>query len=312
MTSVRVATRGSQLARAQADWVCERIEGVLGFETQQVIVETTGDRVLDQPLAAIGGKGLFTKEIEEALVEGRADVAVHSAKDLPSALPEGMKLVAFPERLDPRDALVQTEPGGSLASLGPGARIGTGSIRRSALLRAYREDLEIVPLRGIVPTRLRKLEEEELDGVILACAGLERLGLADRIAERLAPDTMLPAVGQGVLALEVVAGNPFEEALAGLDDPPTALAAAAERAFLEALEGDCNLPLACLCEATARDSLYLRGLLAAPSGDPVIRAECTVSAEPEAARDAGAALAREVLAGGGAEILAALQRDTRT
>lgn len=291
---------------AQVAWVCGRIEVVLGLATEQVVIETTGDRLIDQPLAGQGGKGLFTKEIEEALFEDRADVAVHSAKDLPSALPEGMRLVAFPERLDPRDALVQNEPGGSLAALKPGARIGTGSVRRTALLRAYRKDLEIVPLRGNVPTRLRKLEEENLDGVILACAGLERLGMADRIVERLSPETMLPAVCQGTLVLEVREGNRFEKSLARLDDLPTALAVAAERGFLEALDGDCNVPLACLCEGIAADRLRLRGLLASLSGDSVVRAECRASANLDAARTAGRDLAQEVLAAGGAEVLATL------
>ena len=176
------------MALTQARHIAARIEKELGCETELVVLRTTGDRIQDRSLAKIGGKGLFVKEIEEALLGGRADIAVHSAKDLPATVPEGLSLIAFPERADPRDALVGREPGTTLAGLREGARVGTGSVRRAALLRAYRPDLEIVPLRGNVPTRLRKIEEQSLDAIVLASAGLDRLGLSDRIGERISTD----------------------------------------------------------------------------------------------------------------------------
>ncbi len=184
MSTVRLATRTSDLALTQARLVAGMLEARLGVAPELVRLQTTGDRIQSVSLAKLGGKGLFVKEIEEALLEHRADLAVHSAKDLPAALPEGLELVAFPERADPRDALVARERGATLESLPRCARVGTGSVRRMAQLRALRPDLEVVPLRGNVPTRLRKLESENLDAVILACAGLERLGLAERIDER--------------------------------------------------------------------------------------------------------------------------------
>ena len=172
--------------------------------TETIPIKTTGDRLQGVSLAEMGGKGLFVKEIEEALLEHRADVAVHSAKDLPAVTPVALALVAWPQREDPRDALVARVRGATLATLRPGARVGTGSLRRAAQLLAFRSDLEIVPLRGNVPTRLRKLDDDRLDAVVLACAGLARLGLADRIDERISPEVLLPAVAQGTLADLVV------------------------------------------------------------------------------------------------------------
>ena len=175
MALLRIATRGSGLARAQSGQVGRLLEAALGVTAEFVIVRTTGDRIQDRSLSEVGGKGLFVKEIEEALLEGRADVAVHSAKDLPAEGAAGLSFVAFPEREDPRDALVAREPGAELASLRARARVGTGSVRRSAQLLALRPDLQIVPLRGNVPTRIAKIETEDLDAVVLACAGLDRL-----------------------------------------------------------------------------------------------------------------------------------------
>ena len=196
MTTVRIATRNSELALAQARLVAAQIEGKLGAKTEILSMTTTGDRTLGS-LANAGGKGLFVKEIQDAVLDGRADIAVHSAKDLPAVTPDALEFAAFPERGDPRDALIGRERGASLEGLPRGARIGTGSVRRTALLLRARPDLEIVPIRGNVTTRLRKLEDEDLDAVVLACAGLERLGLADRIDERISPDLLLPAVAQG-------------------------------------------------------------------------------------------------------------------
>jgi len=298
---VRIATRGSELALAQARAIAARVEAELGARTELVIVTTTGDRIQDRPLAAVGGKGLFVKEIEEALLEGRADLAVHSAKDLPARTPAGLALVAWPGREDPRDALVARARGAHLASLPRGARVGTGSVRRSAQLHAYRPDLAIVPLRGNVPTRLRKLEEESLDAVVLACAGLARLGLADRIDERIAPEVLLPAVAQGTLALEARAGDALALDLAALTDPRAARSAAAERAFLVRLEGDCNVPLAAFAEDEPGGVLRVRGLVASLDGRTIVRGEAR-GADPAAT---GVAAAERVLTAGGGAVLAA-------
>jgi len=301
MTRVRIATRGSDLALAQARFVATRIESAIGAETELVVVKTRGDRLQDVSLAKLGGKGLFVKEIEETLLEGRADVAVHSAKDLPAVLAPGLDLVAFPERRDPRDALIGRSDAASVAGLSTGARVGTGSARRRAALLAQRPDLEIVPLRGNVPTRLAKLESESLDAVILACAGLERLGLGDRIHERIASEIVLPAVCQGTLALQARENDRLALQLRVLDDRDTALAVAAERGFLIRLEGDCTVPLAAFAELLPQGRLRLRGWLAASDGSQV------ASAEAEgAARDAkliAADVADRVLAQGGREIL---------
>lgn len=307
MRPVRIATRGSDLALAQANWVAARIRDALSRECELVVIKTEGDRIRNVPLAKIGGKGLFVKEIEEALQGERADVAVHSAKDLPAQLAAGLTLAAFPERIDPRDALVALNPAMRLADLPAGARVGTGSTRRTALLRAHRRDLEIVPLRGNVPTRLAKLEGEDLDAVIVACAGLERLGLADRICERIPLDTMLPAVCQGTLALQTREDDVLRKDLAALDDPRAALAVAAERSFLIRLEGDCTVPVAVHLEVKSEASIRVRGLVASLDGERVVRAE-----QEGAARDAesiGCRLAEEVLASGGAEILQELRND---
>jgi hydroxymethylbilane synthase len=309
MSTVRLATRASDLALAQARLVASMLEAKLGVATELLRVETSGDRLQGVSLAKLGGKGLFVKEIEEALFDHRADLAVHSAKDLPAALPEGLELAAFPERADPRDALVARERGATLESLPRGARVGTGSVRRMAQLRALRPDLEAVALRGNVPTRLRKLESEKLDAVILACAGLERLGLADRIDERLAPEAMLPAVTQGILAIEGRAGDPVARDAAALDDAATAAQAAAERAVLVRLGADCNVPLGAYAEASPA-GLRLRALLAATEGDRLARAEAEGAADEAGAL--GERVADALLANGGAALLAELRAGAST
>ncbi len=302
MTCVRIATRGSDLALWQAHHVAGHIERALGVSTEIVALKTAGDRLQGISLAKVGGKGLFVKEIEEALVDGRADVAVHSAKDLPAALHPELPLVAFPEREDPRDALVGRERGARLADLPRGARVGTGSVRRTAQLRRHRPDLEIVPLRGNVPTRLRKLETEHLDAVILACAGLERLGLGERIDERVAPEVLLPAVAQGAIAVQARAGEPLARDLAAIDHAETASCALAERAFLTRLGGDCNVPLAALAQLEA-EALRVRGLVIATDGSRMAAAERVAPS----AQAAGVAVAEAVLQDGGAEILEGLR-----
>jgi hydroxymethylbilane synthase len=330
LSVIRIATRGSDLALTQARHIAARIERELGVRSELVVLRTTGDRIQDRSLAKIGGKGLFVKEIEEALLDGRADIAVHSAKDVPARIAEGCVLAAYPERVDPRDALVGRERGARLDTLPSGARIGTGSTRRMALLRRRRPDLEILPLRGNVPTRLGKLESDGLDAVVLACAGLDRLGLSDRIDERISPDAMLPAVGQGLLALETRAEDEWLEPVRALEVPEVGILARAERAFQARLGGDCSVPLAGFAERVAaswsdgtdgsaamdRDvaadragggapfEVRIRGLVSSLDGATIAEAECRgVEADAEAL---GRSLAEAVLDGGGRAILAAL------
>lgn len=305
MKPLRIATRGSALALAQARLTGAAAEAASGRPYELVVLQTTGDRIQDRSLAAIGGKGLFVKEIQEALLDGRADLAVHSAKDLPSHTPERLAFAAFPRRADPRDALIARDPALRLGLLPRGARVGTGSVRRSSQLRARRPDLELVPLRGNVDTRLRKLDELGLHAVILACAGLDRLGLSERIHERIDGEDMLPAVGQGTLALEVRADDPLAAELRALDDPATRACLLAERGFQAGLEGDCAVPIAAYAELDHAGRLRLRGLVARPDGSRIVRGEIEASAA-EAAR-AGAELALELRARGGEEILAALR-----
>jgi hydroxymethylbilane synthase len=307
VSRVRIATRGSALALAQSGTVARALEAALGCETELVPLVTSGDRLADASLAAVGGKGLFVKEIEEALLDGRADLAVHSAKDLPAQVHAGLALAAFPPRADARDALVARAAGTKLLALPKGARVGTGSARRASQLRALRPDLEVVPLRGNVDTRLRRLLERDLDAVLLACAGLERLALADVIQERIDPALLLPAVGQGTLALQTRAGEALEQGVRALDDATTRACLAAERAFLVALDGDCFVPLAALAEVGSDGRLRLRGLVASPDGSAVVRSEQW--AEVAQAELAGRRAADEVRAGGGDAILAALRAE---
>lgn len=310
MSPIRIATRGSDLALAQARYVAGRIERELESESEIVVLKTTGDRIQNVSLAKIGGKGLFVKEIEEALLDDRADVAVHSAKDLPATIAPGLTLAAFPQRADSRDALIARERGATLAGLPPGARLGTGSARRGALALAARPDLEIVPLRGNVPTRLRKLEDERLDAIVLACAGLDRLELNARIDERIETGAMLPAVGQGALALESRSDDPLAARLAALDDPDSAVCVHAERGFLLRLGGDCTVPLACLAQLHDGNRLHVRGLVASALGEKIVRAETDVERTThDAAAQAGSELAAQVLAAGGSALLDALREE---
>jgi hydroxymethylbilane synthase len=305
MKPVRIATRGSDLALVQARYVASRIQRELGLDTELVVITTTGDRIQDRSLAKIGGKGLFIKEIEQSLLEDRADVAVHSAKDLPSEIAEGLSLAAFPDRADPRDALVGRTKAETLETLTPGARIGTGSTRRAAQLLALRPDLEIVPLRGNVPTRLRKIETEGLEAVVLASAGLDRLGLSDVISQRIEPELMLPAVCQGLLALQTRQGEPFSERIAELDDDQNSDQAAAERAFLRQLGGDCTIPLAAHCESNGADRLTIRGCLANSDGTTLLHSQA--EGERTQAADLGKRVADEILASGGSALLRELR-----
>jgi hydroxymethylbilane synthase len=309
MTLVRIATRGSDLALAQARYVAGRIERDLGVRTDLVVLTTTGDRIQNVSLAKIGGKGLFIKEIEEALLDGRADVAVHSAKDLPAEIAPGLALAAFPERADPRDALVAHGSDTRLDSLPKGARIGTGSTRRRAQLLALRPDLDVVPLRGNVPTRIEKLTSESLAAVILACAGLDRLSLSDAISERLSPDQLLPAVCQGMLALESREGEALRDDLAALSTLENDIMATAERGFLCRLGGDCTIPMAAHCEIESGGQIRVRGLVASADGVRIARAERRGDARD--ANAIGRELAEAVLDADGDSILKELRETTQ-
>jgi hydroxymethylbilane synthase len=294
-----IASRGSQLALWQARWVEARLSE-LGHQCHIEIIKTTGDKITDTPLAQLGattgGKGLFTKEIEEALLDGRADLAVHSLKDLPTELPKGLAIAAVPERDDPRDALI----GRTLAELESGETVGTSSLRRAAQLRRLRPDLRLESIRGNVDTRLRKLDEGQYAAIVLAAAGLRRLGWADRIAEILDPETMCPAVGQGALAIETRADGPARAACAALDHADTHAAVAAERAFLRALGGGCQVPIGAYASLEGQ-RLHLHGLVIAPDGSQAVAGDSAGAAQ--SAEELGAALGAALLAGGARAIL---------
>ena len=309
MKTWRIGTRGSPLALAQAQEVRRRLIAAhpeLAGERRLeiVVITTTGDRDRSRPLAEIGGKGLFTKEIEEALIEGRIDLAVHSMKDVPTWLPEGLEISTILPREDARDALFSTR-GDSLAALPAGAVVGTVSLRRQAQILAARPDLEVVPLRGNVDTRLRKLEEGQVDATLLAVAGLRRLGQAERITAALAPEEMLPAVAQGAIGLEVRGADDEAKALlAPLNDADSAQRVGAERACLEVLDGSCRTPIAAYAEF-ADGRLRLRGLVAAPDGSQVFQAEA--EGAPEAAEGLGRALGEELRIEAGEAFFKALE-----
>ncbi|MBI1275146.1 hydroxymethylbilane synthase [bacterium] len=270
--SVRLGTRGSALALTQANMVKARLESHWpGLSVQLVIIKTSGDANTKTPLYAIGGKALFVKELEEALADGRIDLAVHSCKDVPAFIPPGMEITCTLPREDARDAFISHKHA-SLGELPQGATIGSSSPRRAAQLLYLRPDLQIVPLRGNVDTRLRKLEEEGLDAIILAMAGLKRLGLADRVTEAVDKQTMLPCGGQGAIAIEIRASDDATRRLLGpLHDVETGLAIEAERAFLAAMNGSCTTPLGVFATRLASNELVLEGLLAAPSGAWLVR-----------------------------------------
>ena len=267
-STIRIGTRGSPLAMAQAREVRERLEAAHGpgrcvFAVRAI--KTSGDRIQDRPLAEAGGKGLFTKEIEEALLAGEIDVAVHSMKDMPTLLPAGLAVDCYLPREDVRDAFISSKAA-TLAELPKGAVVGTSSLRRQAQVKHLRPDLAVVPLRGNVETRLRKLEEGAADATLLACAGLRRLGLADRITTPVPTDEMLPAVAQGAIGVEIRADDiAMARLLAPINHEPTALAVTAERAFLAKLEGSCRTPIAGLAELVG-GRLVFRGAILTPDG----------------------------------------------
>ena len=301
MSRIRLGTRGSRLALAQSRWVEAQLRRAHPDLTVELVtIKTTGDRFADQPLSTIGGKGVFVKEIEEALTEGRIDCAVHSMKDVPSELASGLVIAAVPPREDARDVLISGQ--GGLAELARGARVGTSSLRRMALVRALRQDLTVRELRGNVDTRLRKLDAGELDALVLASAGLRRLGIARVDSEVLSPRHFVPAIGQGALAVESRADDTVE-VLRVLDDPPTHAAVSAERAFLQRVGGSCRTPLAAHA-VVGGDHVQIDALIASPDGTRVIRGERSGRASDGVAL--GTDLADELLGRGGAAILQAL------
>ncbi len=304
---VRIGTRSSALALFQARQVAALL-AERGIASELVTYTTIGDRILDRPLSAIGEKGLFTAELEADLLANRTDCAVHSLKDLPTADPEGLTVVAMLEREDARDALV-TRPGitaRSLAKLPKGARVGTSSLRRRAQLRALRPDLEVCELRGNVGTRLKKIDNGDVDAALLAAAGLRRLGLADRIVALLDPPDWLGAPGQGAIAVQARANDDHMTAiLSSLDHAATRHAVTAERALLAALEGGCQVPIGAATKFEAEYGLMLHGMIASLDGVSVVRGGLPVRADDPAA--SGRELARQLQAAGGAGILEELR-----
>lgn len=306
---VRIATRKSPLALWQAEYVRDRlIAAHPGLKVELVKMSTQGDKILDSPLAKIGGKGLFVKELEDGLLSGRADIAVHSMKDVPVELPAGLHLPVICEREDPRDAFVSNRYPG-LDALPHGARVGTSSLRRQCQIMARRPDLVISSLRGNVNTRLAKLDAGDFDAVILAAAGLKRLGFERRITAYLDTDVSLPAIGQGAVGIECRRDDPrINGLLAVLDDPDTHIRVAAERAMNHRLEGGCQVPIAGHATLDG-ETLHLRGLVGAPDGSKMIRGD--IRGPRGEAERLGIALADDLLAQGAAAILKAVYAGQR-
>jgi hydroxymethylbilane synthase len=305
---LKLGTRGSALALWQANWVKSALEKQwAGLTVELVPIKTTGDKILNVPLADVGGKGLFTKEIDDALFAGRIDVAVHSMKDIPFQLPNGIDFGAIPEREDSRDAFVSN--GRQLGDLPPGAVIGTSSLRRQVQLRHRFPSIRLVPLRGNVDTRLRKVATGEFDGIVLALAGLKRLGQENLVTQIIDETLMLPAVGQGALGIACRSSdNAVRAKLAPLDHFPTRLAVTAERGLLAVLEGSCKVPIAGHGQLMY-GSITLRGLVANLAGSIVIADEITGDAgNTSAARDLGLKLGKQLVARGAGAILAEISQ----
>jgi hydroxymethylbilane synthase len=302
VAQLRIGSRGSQLALWQANHVKSLLEE-RGHSVGIEVIKTTGDKITDVALAKVGTKGMFVKEIEEALQEGRIDAAVHSLKDLPTEISPEFEIAAIPEREDPRDAFCSAKFG-NFDELPQGARVGTSSLRRQAQLKALRSDLEILALRGNVDSRLRKLEAGEYEAVILAAAGLKRLGRAERVRQMLAADVMCPAAGQGALAIQIRAGDSTTHALLSpLDDASARATTACERALLTKLGGGCQVPIGALAEI-GDDGLHLQAIVANPDGSKLLR-ESRQGSDPVAL---GEAVGAFLLAQGGAAILQAIYR----
>ena len=305
MKTITIATRGSKLALWQAEHIRALLEKKHGIGVSLLVLKTQGDIILDVPLSKVGGKGLFVKEIEEALLDGRADIAVHSMKDVPMDLPEGLTLGAVPVREDPSDLLLSARwP--DLDSLPEGARIGTSSLRRQAQVLAVRPDIKVSSLRGNVDTRIKKLMDGEFDAIIMAAAGIKRLGLSAPHMSPMSPPFFLPAAGQGALGIEFRLDRPdLAEILQFLNDPETFACVSAERGFLAGLEGGCQVPIAAHAvldaEVPSQPLLKLEGMVADVQGERIIRKY--IQGDPKDARFLGMTLADEVKAAGGEAIL---------
>jgi hydroxymethylbilane synthase len=297
-----IGTRGSALALCQAGMIREAIGTAFpGAAIRLRKIKTSGDKITDVPLAKVGGKGLFVKEIEEALFRKDIDMAVHSMKDVPTILPEGLHLKAITRREDPRDIVISRN-GKRLLDMPPGARIGTSSLRRQSQIQHLRSDFIIVPLRGNLDTRIRKLRSEGLDAIVLAAAGILRMGWGDQITEYLAPELCLPAIGQGALGLECRSSDERVNAmLAGFEDPVTSRCVRAERAFLKRLEGGCQVPIAAHAQIRNEKRLVLEGLVGRVDGSRLIRDG--VAGDPDRPEDLGLDLAERLLAQGADAIL---------
>ena len=305
MRPLRIGSRGSILARWQAEFVRKQLFRVTGVEVEIIIIKTSGDKLQQSPLTQIGGKGIFIKELEEALLDETVDLAVHSVKDIPTETPGRLFFPAVCRRDDVRDCLVSSK-GTKLANLRQGARVGTGSLRRKAQLRHHRPDLDIRELRGNVDTRLRKVESGEYEAIVLSKAGLDRLGWSQKITEALSTDISLPAVGQGAIAIESrLRDQETTDILAKLDDPETRTAIIAERALLSALQGGCQVPLGAWARME-RGELVMEAVVCSVDGTQYVREKA--SAPPEKPAELGQQLARVLAEGGARTILEEVQR----
>ncbi|MFC1772872.1 hydroxymethylbilane synthase [Pseudomonadota bacterium] len=301
-SKLHIATRKSPLALWQANYVRDALLARNpGLDVELLTMTTQGDKILDTPLAKVGGKGLFVKELELGMLEGRADLAVHSMKDVPVEFPEGLGLAAILPREDPRDALISNKFS-SIDGLPRGARVGTSSLRRQCQLNARRPDLEILDLRGNVNTRLKKLDDGEYDAILLAAAGVKRMGWEERITELLEPEQFIPAIGQGAIGIEIRLDDERVRVLVGeLNDQQTAIRITAERALNEALQGGCQVPIAGYSEIS-HGVILLRALVGRPDGSELVQG--VISGKPEDAAELGQVLADDLLSRGAREILA--------
>lgn len=296
-----IGTRGSKLALWQAEYIKSRVESVTGAEVDIKIIKTTGDKILDVPLAKVGGKGLFTKELEVELMAGTVDLCVHSMKDVPTELPEGLVIAAMPERVDPRDAMVATGSA-DIMSLPEGARVGTSSLRRRAQIAALRPDLELIDVRGNLDTRMRKAEEGDVAAVILASAGITRMGWADRITSYIPTEQMISAVGQGAIGVEIREDDEFmQEVCALIADGPTMTCVTAERVVMRKLDGGCQVPIGAYARIED-DALVIDAIVASLKGETLLKVHAAGSVDDPV--ELGERVVAELLEAGASEVLA--------
>ncbi|MHB8762406.1 MAG: hydroxymethylbilane synthase [Coriobacteriia bacterium] len=300
-----IGTRGSKLALWQSEYIKAKVEEITGLPVSLKVIKTTGDKILDVPLAKVGGKGLFTKELEVELMAGTVDLCVHSMKDVPTALPEGCVIAAMPERVDPRDVIVSGPGGYDLITLPRGARMGTSSLRRVAQVRALRPDLEIVDVRGNLDTRMRKAEEGEVDAVILASAGITRMGWADRISHYIPSEQMISAVGQGAIGIEIREDDEFMlHVMERIRHPETMECVTAERVVMRMLEGGCQVPIGAYARYE-EGTLTMDAMVGSVDGTRIVRQQlCGDAGDPVGL---GEAMVERLLALGAGEILAGIR-----